>query len=116
MPRCDPGDARPGERCHRQRFRRRGPFRASRLGGLQHVKGGCPATDESLSNEVKAHGVRVNAILPGTIDTPQNREAMPNADPSTWVKLEEIADAILFLASDAARAVTGASLPVFARG
>ena len=71
---------------------------------------------ESLSNEVKAHGVRVNAILPGTIDTPQNREAMPTADPSTWVKPEEIADVILFLASDAAWAVTGASLPVFARG
>lgn len=67
---------------------------------------------ESLSNEFEPRGVRVNAILPGTIDTPQNRQAMPDADPSAWVKPEEIADVIAFLASDAARAVTGVALPV----
>ena len=71
---------------------------------------------ESLSEEVKATGVRVNAVLPGTIDTPQNRKAMPKADPSTWVKPEEIADVIAFLVSDAARAVTGVSLPITGRG
>ena len=70
---------------------------------------------ESLSDEVKAAGIRVNAVLPGTIDTPQNRQAMPEADPTTWVKPEEIAEVIAFLVSDAARAVTGVALPVAGR-
>lgn len=67
---------------------------------------------ESLSAEVKAHGIRVNSVLPGTIDTPQNRQAMPNADPSAWVRPQEIADVIAFLVSDAGQAVTGAAIPV----
>lgn len=71
---------------------------------------------ESLSAEVKAAGIRVNAVLPGTIDTPQNREAMPDADASKFVKPNAIADVIAFLVSDASRAVTGVSLPVFGRG
>jgi NAD(P)-dependent dehydrogenase (short-subunit alcohol dehydrogenase family) len=57
----------------------------------------------------------VNCVLPGTIDTPQNRKDMPQADFSKWVPPASIADAILFLASDAARAVSGASLPVYGR-
>jgi NAD(P)-dependent dehydrogenase (short-subunit alcohol dehydrogenase family) len=52
-------------------------------------------------------------VLPGTIDTPQNREAMPKADPGKWVQPEAIADVVLFLASDAARAVHGAAIPVY---
>jgi len=71
---------------------------------------------ESLSAEVKAKGLRVNAVLPSTIDTPQNRAAMPGADTSKWVSPDAIADVIVFLASDAARAVTGVALPVFGRG
>jgi NAD(P)-dependent dehydrogenase (short-subunit alcohol dehydrogenase family) len=70
---------------------------------------------EALAAEGKAKGVRVNAVLPGTIDTPQNRAAMPNADTSKWVAPEAIADVIVFLASDAARAITGVALPVFGR-
>jgi NAD(P)-dependent dehydrogenase (short-subunit alcohol dehydrogenase family) len=68
---------------------------------------------ESLSAEVKASGINVNCILPGTIDTPQNREAMPNANHSRWVLPEDLANVILFLASDAARAVHGAALPAY---
>jgi NAD(P)-dependent dehydrogenase (short-subunit alcohol dehydrogenase family) len=54
-------------------------------------------------------------VLPGTIDTPQNREAMPKADHSRWVEPEAIADVMLFLASDAARAVNGAAIPVYGK-
>jgi len=70
---------------------------------------------EALAAEGKARGVRANAVLPSTIDTPQNRAAMPKADSSKWVAPEAIADVIVFLASDAARAVTGVALPVFGR-
>lgn len=68
---------------------------------------------ESLSAEVKANGINVNCVLPGTIDTPENRAAMPNADHSRWVSPAAIADVVLFLASDAARAVHGAAVPVY---
>jgi NAD(P)-dependent dehydrogenase (short-subunit alcohol dehydrogenase family) len=68
---------------------------------------------EVLAEEVREQGIRVNAILPGTIDTPANRRAMPQADPNNWVHPEEIASAILFLASEDSRAIKGASLPVF---
>ena len=71
---------------------------------------------ESLSAELKAQGVRVNAVLPGTIDTAANRAAMPGADRSRWVDPEALADVILFLLSDAARAVHGAALPVYGLG
>jgi NAD(P)-dependent dehydrogenase (short-subunit alcohol dehydrogenase family) len=71
---------------------------------------------ESLADELKQDGINVNCILPGTIDTPENRQARPGADPSKWVEPAAIADVILFLASDAARAVNGAAVPVFGRG
>ena len=70
---------------------------------------------ETLASELKDQGITVNCVLPGTIDTPQNRKDMPRADFSKWVAPGAIADAILFLASDAARAVTGAALPVYGR-
>jgi NAD(P)-dependent dehydrogenase (short-subunit alcohol dehydrogenase family) len=71
---------------------------------------------ESLAAEGRKRGVRVNCVLPGTIDTPANRKAMPDADPATWVELDALVDAMLFLASPAARAVHGAALPVFGLG
>jgi NAD(P)-dependent dehydrogenase (short-subunit alcohol dehydrogenase family) len=71
---------------------------------------------ESLAAEGKAHGVRVNCVLPGTIDTAANREAMPDADPSKWVAPDALVDAMLFLASPAARAITGVALPVYGAG
>lgn len=70
---------------------------------------------ETLAAELRHKGVNVNCVLPGTIDTPQNRQAMPDADYSKWVTPEAIADVILFLASDAARAVNGAAVPVYGR-
>jgi NAD(P)-dependent dehydrogenase (short-subunit alcohol dehydrogenase family) len=68
---------------------------------------------ESLSGEVKSIGINVNCVIPGTIDTPPNREAMPDADTSLWVQPAALADVILFLASDMARAIHGVALPVF---
>ena len=71
---------------------------------------------ESLAAELKQHDINVNCVLPGMIDTPANRAAMPDADFSEWVATEALADVILFLCSDAARAIHGASLPVYGRG
>jgi NAD(P)-dependent dehydrogenase (short-subunit alcohol dehydrogenase family) len=71
---------------------------------------------ESISAEVKDYGINVNAVLPGTIDTPQNRAEMPNANVARWVQPEELADVILFLVSDEARAVHGAAIPVYGTG
>lgn len=67
---------------------------------------------ESLADELKLAGVTVNAVLPSTIDTEANRASMPDADFSRWVAPADIAAVMLFLASDAARAVTGALIPV----
>jgi NAD(P)-dependent dehydrogenase (short-subunit alcohol dehydrogenase family) len=67
---------------------------------------------EALSAELKDKHVNVNCVLPTIIDTPDNRAAMPDADPSRWVAPQDLAEAIAFLASDAARAVHGAALPV----
>jgi NAD(P)-dependent dehydrogenase (short-subunit alcohol dehydrogenase family) len=89
---------------------------AAGMGAYAASKAGVQRLTESLSEEVKDRGITVNAILPGTIDTPRNRADMPDADFSRWVAPDEIAEVILFLASNAARAVTGASIPVFGRG
>ncbi|NTW56421.1 MAG: SDR family NAD(P)-dependent oxidoreductase [Chlorobiaceae bacterium] len=67
---------------------------------------------ESLDEENRAYGINVNCVLPGVIDTPQNRRDMPDADRSRWSAPEAIADVIFFLASDASRVVHGASIPV----
>ena len=67
---------------------------------------------EALADELKASGVNVNCILPSIIDTPRNRSDMPGADFSKWVSPAEVAAVVLFLASDAANAVHGASIPV----
>ncbi|MBR0692892.1 3-oxoacyl-ACP reductase FabG [Bradyrhizobium lablabi] len=83
-----------------------GPYAAS--------KAGVHRLTEALAAELKGK-VTVNAVLPSIIDTAANRSSMPTADVSKWVKPKELADVILFLASDAASAVTGALLPVNGR-
>lgn len=70
---------------------------------------------ESLAAELKENGINVNCVLPGMIDTPQNRQGIPGADFSRWVSPESLADVIHFLLSDAARDISGAALPVFGR-
>lgn len=71
---------------------------------------------ESLAAENKQHDINVNCILPGTIDTPQNRTAMADADFSQWVPTPALADVVVFLASAASRCVTGAAIPVYGKG
>lgn len=71
---------------------------------------------ESMAAELKDKDINVNCIMPGMIDTPPNRSAMPDADFSKWVAPEALANVILFLASDAASAIHGAALPVFGKG
>jgi NAD(P)-dependent dehydrogenase (short-subunit alcohol dehydrogenase family) len=67
---------------------------------------------ESMAAELRDSGINVNCVLPSIIDTPENRAAMPKADPRKWVAPEALADVILFLASPAARAIHGAAIPV----
>jgi len=64
---------------------------------------------------LKDQAINVNAVMPSIIDTPTNRAEMPDADFSRWVAPSALADVIVFLASAAARAITGASIPVVGR-
>jgi len=84
-----------------------GPYAAS--------KAGVHALTQALAEELKEAGVTVNAVLPSIIDTPTNRADMPKADFSSWVAPKDLAAVILFLASEAAGAVTGALVPVTGR-
>jgi NAD(P)-dependent dehydrogenase (short-subunit alcohol dehydrogenase family) len=84
------------------------------MGAYAASKAGVHRLTEALAAEFKG-SITVNAVLPSTIDTAANRASMPNADFAKWVTPTELADVILFLASDAASAVTGALLPVSGR-
>ena len=76
-------------------------------------KAAAVAMMDSLAADLKGTGVRVNSVLPSIIDTPANRTAMADADFTKWPKPEEIAAVILFLASDDAKLISGASVPVY---
>lgn len=76
-------------------------------------KAAAVALMDSLAADTRGTGVRVNSILPSIIDTPANRQAMPGSDFAAWPKPEDIAKVILFLSSDAASTIHGATVPVF---
>ena len=86
------------------------------MGAYTASKAAVERFSEALADELKDQNITVNTILPSTIDTPANRAAMPQADTARWVPAAAVADVIAFLASDAARAVTGAAIRVFGRG
>jgi NAD(P)-dependent dehydrogenase (short-subunit alcohol dehydrogenase family) len=88
---------------------------AAGMGAYAASKSGVLRLTEALADETKDRGLTVNAVLPGTIDTPTNRRDMPQADFSRWVTPEALADVVAFLLSDAARAITGAGIPVTGR-
>ena len=71
---------------------------------------------ETMAREYKDDNININCVLPGTIDTPQNRSDMPDADVSTWVPPIQLANVILFLSSEQAVAINGAAIPVYGKG
>lgn len=85
------------------------------MGAYAASKSGVHRLTESLAEELKDSTVTVNAVLPSILDTPQNRADMPDADPKAWVQPADLASVMLFLASPASRAVTGALIPVTGR-
>lgn len=67
---------------------------------------------EAMAAELRERNINVNCVLPSILDTPENRKAMPGADPRRWVAAQELARTIAFLASEDAKAIHGASIPV----
>jgi NAD(P)-dependent dehydrogenase (short-subunit alcohol dehydrogenase family) len=76
------------------------------------AKAGVIAFVQALAAETRGRGVTVNAVLPSTMDTPANRAAMPDADPGSWVPVESVAAAIVWLAAEPSRHVTGTLLAI----
>ncbi len=79
------------------------------------AKAGLINFTRSLAAEGKRYNITANAVIPGIIDTPANRQAMPQANFDEWVKPEALAQIILFLSSDEAQAISGATIPVFGK-
>jgi len=84
------------------------------MGAYTAAKGTVVRLTEAMAAELREKNINVNCVLPTIIDTPENRAAMPEADPSRWVAPEDLASVVAFLASDGARAIHGAALPVTA--
>jgi len=85
---------------------------AANMGAYIASKSAVIRLTESMAAELREKNINVNCVLPTIIDTPENRAAMPNADPRKWVAPQDLAAVIVFLASDAARAIHGAAIPV----
>jgi NAD(P)-dependent dehydrogenase (short-subunit alcohol dehydrogenase family) len=85
---------------------------AAQMGAYVASKSAVIRLTETMAAELREKNINVNCVLPTIIDTPENRAAMPDADPKRWVAPQDLAKVIAFLASDAARAIHGAALPV----
>lgn len=84
----------------------------AQMGAYVAAKSAVIRLTEAMAAELREKNINVNCVLPTVIDTPENRKAMPDADPRRWVAPEDLASTILFLASDGARAIHGAAVPV----
>lgn len=82
------------------------------MGAYVAAKSAVIRLTESMAAELRARNINVNCVLPTILDTPENRKAMPDADPARWVAPADLASVIVFLASPAARAIHGAAVPV----
>ncbi|ARP76562.1 SDR family oxidoreductase [Bordetella genomosp. 6] len=85
------------------------------LGAYAASKAGVAELVRTLASETRHRGIAANAVLPSTLDTPGNRQAMPEADFSRWVSLDAVAELILFLASPLAAQINGACIPIVNR-
>ena len=81
--------------------------------GYAVAKAGVEVLAQTIAEETRARNVTANVIAPSTIDTPANRQSMPDSDHDAWVSLEEVAGAISFLIDDPGAAIRGATLPVY---
>lgn len=84
----------------------------AQMGAYCAAKSSVIRLTEAMAAELRDQRINVNCVLPSIVDTPENRAAMPDADPSRWVAPKDLASVIVFLASDAARAIHGVALPV----
>jgi NAD(P)-dependent dehydrogenase (short-subunit alcohol dehydrogenase family) len=85
----------------------------AQLAAYSASKAGVVALTQAIAQETKDFDITANVVLPSVIDTPSNREAMGDAQADEWVKPESLAEVISFLASDAARDLRGAAIPVY---
>jgi NAD(P)-dependent dehydrogenase (short-subunit alcohol dehydrogenase family) len=91
------------------------PETSARASGYAASKAAVVALAKAVAAEVLDFGVRVNALLPSTMDTPANRAAMPGVDPAKWVSLSSAAGVVAFLLGEEARDISGVALPVYGR-
>jgi len=89
--------------------------RRAKSGAYAVSKAGVIVLTETIAEEVRNHEINVNCVMPSIIDTPDNRRNFPKADFSKWVDPRDIAEVILFLLSDASKAVNGACIPVYGK-
>ena len=95
---------------------RQGDEPAPGVGAYSASKAAVISLIKTVALENKDAGITANVILPGTMDTPGNRKAMPKADTSPWVQPASVAELIVLLAGDAGKDITGAAIPVYGRG
>ncbi len=91
------------------------PRKGSGMSAYAASKAAVAAMSVALAEELKGHGILVNAVAPSTLDTPDNRKAMPKADFAKWVSLDAAAEAIVQLASPKNAAISGALAPIYGR-
>lgn len=89
--------------------------RRANSGAYAVSKAGIITLTEALAEEVSRYDINVNCVMPSTIDTPANREMFPKTDHSKWVDPVEIAEVIIFLASEKAKPISGAAVPVYGK-